>query len=88
MPEQLAASELLPEQSPLDKALSSAFSSGFCSGNNFIVTEEIVEKIDIAEKTCEKLMIYDTEEQDTRRVTPKSLKNIHGRNFKGTMVNF
>ena len=41
MLEQLVASELLPEQSPLDKAL-----------------EEIVEKIDNAEKTCEKLMIY------------------------------
>ena len=41
MLEQLAASELLPEQSPLDKAL-----------------EEIVEKVDKAEKTCEKLMIY------------------------------
>ena len=41
MLEQLVASELLPEQRPLDKAL-----------------EEIVEKIDKAEKTCEKLMIY------------------------------
>ena len=41
MLEQLAASELLPEQSPLDKAL-----------------EEIIEKIDKAENTCEKLMIY------------------------------
>ena len=41
MLEQLAASKLLPEQSPLDKAL-----------------EEIVAKVDKAEKTCEKLMIY------------------------------
>ena len=41
MLEQLAASELLPKQSPLDNAL-----------------EEIVEKIDKAEKTWEKLMIY------------------------------
>ena len=41
MLEQLVSSELLPEQSPLDKAL-----------------KEIVEKIDKAEKTCEKLMIY------------------------------
>ena len=40
MLEQLAASVLLPEQSPLDKAL-----------------EEIVEKIDKAEITCEKVMI-------------------------------
>ena len=38
---ELAASELLPQQSPLDKAL-----------------EQIVEKIDKTEKTCEKLMIY------------------------------
>ena len=41
MLEQLVASELLPEHSPLDEAL-----------------EEIVNKIDKAEKTCEKLMIY------------------------------
>ena len=41
MLEQLAASELLPEQSLLDKAL-----------------EEIIEKIEKAENTCEKLMIY------------------------------
>ena len=41
MLEQSVASELLPEESPFDKAL-----------------EEIVEKIDKAEKTCEKLMIY------------------------------
>ena len=40
MLEQLVASDLLPEQSPLDKAL-----------------EETVDKIDKAEKTCEKLMI-------------------------------
>ena len=40
MLEQLAASELLPEQSPLEKAI-----------------EEIGEKIDIREKTCQKLMI-------------------------------
>ena len=41
MLEQLATSELLTDQSPLDKAL-----------------EEIVEKIDKAEKPYEKLMIY------------------------------
>ena len=40
MPQQLAESELLPEQSVLDKAL-----------------KEIVEKIDKAEKTCEKIML-------------------------------
>ena len=40
MLEQLVASELLLEQSALDKAL-----------------KEIVEKIDEAEQTCEKLMI-------------------------------
>ena len=37
----LAARELLPEQSPPDKAL-----------------EEIVKKINKAQKICEKLMIY------------------------------
>ena len=40
MLEKLATNELLPEQSPLDKAI-----------------EEIGEKIDKVEKTCEKLMI-------------------------------
>ena len=40
MLEQLGASELLPEQRPLDKAI-----------------EEIGEKIDKAEKTCEKLVM-------------------------------
>ena len=40
MLQQLAASELLPEQSPIDKAL-----------------KEIIEKINEAEKSCEKLMI-------------------------------
>ena len=46
MLEQLVASELLPEQSPLDKAL-----------------EEIVEKIDKAEKTCQKLILYTDREE-------------------------
>ena len=46
MLEQLVASELLPEQSPLDKAL-----------------EEIVEKIDKAEKTCQKLIWYTDREE-------------------------
>ena len=40
MPQQLAASELLPQQIPLDKTL-----------------KKIVEKIDKAEKTCEKLLL-------------------------------
>ena len=49
MLEQLAASELLPEQSRLDKAL-----------------KEIIEKIDKSEK----------------------LRNLHGINFKGTLIDF
>ena len=71
MLEQLAASELLPEQSPLDKAL-----------------DEIGDRIDKAKKTCEKLMILMERRPRYRRVAPKCLQNMHGRNFKRAMMNF
>ena len=61
----LAASELLPEQSLLDKAL-----------------EEIVEKIDKAGKTYEKLI--DGEDQNTGRIDQlqNAFKTHHVRNVK------
>ena len=71
MLEQLAASELLSEKSPLNKAL-----------------EKIIEKTDKTKKTCEELMILDREEQDTGRLAPNCLKNMHERNFKRIIMNF
>ena len=48
--------------------------------------EEIVQKIDKAEKSCEKLI--DREEQHNGRVTPKCFKNMNEINFKGKIMNF
>ena len=55
MLEQLVASELLLEQSALDKAL-----------------KEIVEKIDEAEQTCEKLMIL----IEKSKILEEQLQNV------------